>query len=84
VSVEATAGGSGADLNETERQLEEYLLEEVDGLGYFKSRLIAEELDISSKSVGHNMRGLADCSAVLSIEKWGYSSGTTWMVQPQE
>ena len=84
VSVKATSGADGADLNETEQQLEEYLLEEVDGLEYFKSRLIAEDLDLSSKSVGCNMRGLADCSTALDIEKWGYSSGTTWMVERQE
>jgi hypothetical protein len=81
VSVEEATVGSSTALNEIERQLEDYLLDEVDGLSYFKSRLIAEDLDISSKSVGHNMRRLAEDSTVLDIESWGYSSGTTWMVQ---
>ncbi|CDK38185.1 hypothetical protein [Halorubrum sp. AJ67] len=84
MSVEATSVGSSPDLNETERQLEEYLLDEADDVAYFKSRLIAKDLDLSSKSVGHNMRTLADASGVLSIEKWGYSGATTWMVQIQE
>lgn len=84
MSVEATSVGSSPDLNETECRLEEYLLDEADGVTYFKSRLIAKDLDLSSRSVGHNMRTLADASDVLSIEKWGYSGATTWMVQIQE
>lgn len=84
MSVKATSEGSDSDLSEDQQQLEEFLLEEVDELTYFKSRLIAEKLGHSSKSVGSNMRRLADCSTALLIEKWGYSSGTTWMVQQQE
>lgn len=82
MSVKATSEADGADLNETEQQLEGYLLDEVDGLEYFKSRLIAEDLDLSSKSVGCNMRGLADCSTALDsrsgdirVGRPGWSNG---------
>lgn len=84
MSVEAPSIGSSSDLNEDERQLEEYLLDKTEEIAYFKSRLISKDLDMSSKSVGCNMSSLANASSVLSIEKWGYSSGTTWMVQHQE
>lgn len=47
---------------------------------YFKSRLIAEAVDLSSKEVGTNMPTLVDGDVGLSIEKWGYSSGTTWLI----
>ena len=47
---------------------------------YFKSYLIARELDLSAKEVGSNMRAVANGGFGLEIEPWGYSSGTTWMV----
>ena len=69
-----------ADLSAKQRRILNYLHEQVDSQTYFKSRLIAEELGMSAKEVGTNMPPLVESDVDLSIEKWGYSSGTTWMV----
>jgi hypothetical protein len=69
-----------ADLTEKQQRILAYLREQVDSQTYFKSRLIADELDMSAKEVGANMTPLVEGEVDLSIEKWGYSSGTTWMV----
>lgn len=57
-----------------------YLRENAADRTYFKSRLIAEDLDLSAKEVGANMSAVAAAATDLDVEKWGYSSGTTWMV----
>ncbi|WP_253737971.1 DUF7123 family protein [Halohasta salina] len=69
-----------ADLTEKQRRILAYLREQVDNQTYFKSRLIADELGMSAKEVGTNMPPLVESEVDLTIEKWGYSSGTTWMV----
>jgi len=35
---------------------------------------------MSAKEVGTNMTAIEDGDFDVSVEKWGYSSGTTWMV----
>jgi hypothetical protein len=35
---------------------------------------------MSAREVGANMTPLVDGEFDVVIEKWGYSSGTTWMV----
>ena len=67
-------------LTEKQRRILQYLREEATRQTYFKSRLIAEDLDMSAKEVGTNMTAIADGEFDVSVEKWGYSSGTTWMV----
>ena len=57
-----------------------YLRENASDRTYFKSRLIADDLDLSAKEVGANMSAVADAATEVDVEKWGYSSGTTWMV----
>jgi DNA-binding MarR family transcriptional regulator len=74
-----TAGPSGADLSEKQRRILQYLAENAEQT-YFKSRLIADELGLSAKEVGANMRAIRREDVGLTVEKWGYSSGTTWMV----
>jgi hypothetical protein len=68
-----------ADLNEKQRRIVDHLRAEADGTAYFKSRLVGEALDMSAKEVGANMRAVRE-AAPFEIEKWGYSSGTTWKV----
>jgi len=68
------------DLTEKQRRILEFLRKHADGRTYFKSRLIGEELDLSAKEVGTNMPALRRGGFGLDIEKWGYSSGTTWKV----
>ncbi|MEM4781460.1 MAG: hypothetical protein QXG03_07885 [Halalkalicoccus sp.] len=67
-------------LNETQQRILQYLREHADSQTYFKSRLIAEDLGLTAKEVGTNMSALRSGEFGLSVEKWGYSSSTTWMV----
>ncbi|MFC5135955.1 MULTISPECIES: DUF7123 family protein [Haloferacaceae] len=67
-------------LSEKQLRILEYLRANADDRTYFKSRLIADELGLSAKEVGANMGAVADAAGEIDVEKWGYSSGTTWMV----
>jgi len=69
-----------AGLSAKQARILRYLRENAADKTYFKSRLIAEELDLSAKEVGANMSAVAEAAAEIDVEKWGYSSGTTWMV----
>lgn len=74
------ATSADGDLTPKQRRILGYLHEQVDEQTYFKSRLIADELGMSAKEVGANMTPLVEGDVDLTVEKWGYSSGTTWMV----
>ena len=67
-------------LTPKQRRILAYLRERVPGETYFKSRLIGDELDLSAKEVGSNMQAIAGAEHGLEIERWGYSSSTTWQV----
>ena len=68
------------DLSEKQQRILAYLREHADEQTYFKSRLIADELGLSAKEVGTNMTAIAEGDFAIDVEKWGYSSSTTWMV----
>ena len=79
--MSTTASATTApELSEKQRRILRYLRTNLDQRTYFKSRLIAEDLGLSAKEVGANMRALLDGDVDLTVEKWGYSSGTTWKV----
>jgi hypothetical protein len=78
------SGHVPTDLSEKQRRILAYLRDAADGKMYFKSRLVAEDLDMTAKEVGANMRALLSSDHGLDIEKWGYSSGTTWKVTRAE
>lgn len=66
-----------------EERLQTYLHQQIDdgnGEVYFKSKFIAEEVDLSPKEIGALMLKLRDSTVSLSIEKWSYTSATTWRV----
>lgn len=67
-------------LTPKQRQILAYLRERAPEETYFKSRLIGEALDLSAKEVGANMQAVACADHDLDIERWGYSSSTTWQV----
>lgn len=69
-----------SDLSEKQRRILEYLREHVGTQTYFKSRLIGEAVGLSAKEVGTNMAAIRSGEYALSVEKWGYSSSTTWKV----
>lgn len=77
VSVDAV---SDAGLSAKQAQILQYLRENAAERTYFKSRLIADDLDLSAKEVGANMTAVTEAATDIDVEKWGYSSGTTWMV----
>jgi DNA-binding Lrp family transcriptional regulator len=68
------------ELTDKQQRILQYLQREAEGQTYFKSRLIAEDLGLSAKEVGANMGALQRGEVAIEIEKWGYSSGTTWKV----
>ncbi|MDS0220714.1 hypothetical protein NDI54_05030 [Haloarcula sp. S1AR25-5A] len=79
--MSATAQSADSPLSDKQRRILEYLRSNADDQTYFKSRLIGDELGLSAKEVGTNMTAIADGDHDLAVEKWGYSSSTTWMVE---
>ncbi|QKG91878.1 hypothetical protein HPS36_03070 [Halorubrum salinarum] len=77
--LDAVAAESSG-LSAKQSQILRYLRENAADRTYFKSRLIADDLGLSAKEVGANMSAVADAATDIDVEKWGYSSGTTWMV----
>ncbi|WP_226012338.1 DUF7123 family protein [Halomicrobium salinisoli] len=69
-----------AGLSEKQARILEFLRDNADTQTYFKSRLIGEELGLSAKEVGTNMTAIAEGDFDVDVEKWGYSSATTWKV----
>ena len=55
------------------------------GKNYFKSKFIADDLDLSSREVGANLQKLAEEENIdLNIEQHARSRATTWKVtRPQ-
>ena len=71
--------------NESENKMEllaGYLRERAaDGEMYFKSKFISDDVGLSPKEIGALMVQLRDTATDLDIEKWSYTSATTWRVQ---
>ncbi len=66
-----------------QEQLREYLRRKAeDGELYFKSKFIADEVGLSPKEIGALMVQLRESATDLEIEKWSYTSATTWRVAP--
>ena len=67
-----------------ERRLKQYLRERAndDGELYFKGKFIADDVGMSPKEIGALMVKLADSAEDLEVEKWSYTSATTWRVAP--
>jgi|GEM_PF-97698 len=72
-----------AESTETKQQrLASYLREQAaDGELYFKSKFIADDVGLSAKEIGALILKLQDSVADLSIERWSYTSATTWRVE---
>ncbi len=75
-----SSSATAVDLSAKQRRILSYLREHVDGQTYFKSRLIGRDLGMTAKEVGTNMTAIADGDVDLDVERWGYSSSTTWKV----
>ncbi|QLK27863.1 hypothetical protein HYG81_12425 [Natrinema zhouii] len=68
------------DLTSKQQRILEYLRNNAATKTYFKSRLIGKELGMTAKEVGSNITALQEGDYNVEIEKWGYSSSTTWKV----
>ncbi|RLM70439.1 hypothetical protein [Halorubrum sp. Atlit-26R] len=80
VAEQDAVAADSAGLSAKQARILRYLRENAADRTYFKSRLIADDLGLSAKEVGANMSAVADAATDVDVEKWGYSSGTTWMV----
>jgi hypothetical protein len=78
--MSTTASTTDTRLSEKQRRILEFLRDNADTQTYFKSRLIGNELGLSAKEVGTNMTAIEDGEFDVDVEKWGYSSATTWKV----
>jgi CRP-like cAMP-binding protein len=79
--MSTTVQPSTDELSKEER-LKAFLTEKANnGELYFKSKFIADEVGLSPKEIGALMVKLKD-SAELEVEKWSYTSATTWRVEP--
>lgn len=74
------ADGLNLDLTEKQHRILAYLREKGATKTYFKSRNIGKALDMTAKEVGANMTAIQEGEADIDVEKWGYSSSTTWKV----
>lgn len=83
--IETTRATNTDDLSADARRLAAHLREHVEANGesYLKSRSIAEEIELSPKQIGSHMRRLQHHDTGVTVEKWGYTNGTTWRVTPE-
>ena len=80
--MSTTAKPSTAELSKEER-LKQYLKSQAaDGELYFKSKFIADEVGLSPKEIGALMVKLCESAEDIEIEKWSYTSATTWRIAP--
>ena len=76
------ADASTSDSKPKDERLADYLRARVeDGEMYFKSKFIADDVDLSSKEIGALIVKLQDSVEDLSIERWSYTGATTWRVE---
>ena len=84
--MSATAPSTEAPTTETqpeskEERLRAYLSRRAaEGEVYFKSKFISDEVGLSPKEIGALMVKLKESATDLEIEKWSYTSATTWRV----
>jgi DNA-binding MarR family transcriptional regulator len=76
----STSAAASTDLTDKQQRILAYLRQKGETKTYFKSRLIGEELGLTAKEVGTNMTAIANGEFDVDVEKWGYSSSTTWQV----
>jgi hypothetical protein len=83
MSATADPSTEADDSVSKEDRLKQFLLSKAqDGELYFKSKFIADEVGLSPKEIGALMVKLRDSATELSVEKWSYTSATTWRIEP--
>jgi len=82
MSATADPSTESDDSASKEERLKQYLHSKAqDGEMYFKSKFIADEVGLSPKEIGALMVKLRDSATELSVEKWSYTSATTWRIE---
>jgi len=80
-----TAHEPPVDGNPKAERLRQYLRERAAaGDRYFKSKFIAEDVELSPKEIGALIVRLQESATELSIEPWSYTGATTWRVEPAD
>jgi len=81
--MSATTPASEPESEGKESRLKNYLARKAeDGELYFKSKFIADEVGLSPKEIGALMVKLRDTATEINVEKWSYTSATTWRITP--
>jgi len=81
--MNATTSPSSEEEPSKEQRLKSFLAAKAaDGEMYFKSKFIADEVGLSPKEIGALMVKLKDSATELEVEKWSYTSATTWRIEP--
>ena len=80
--MSATTQPSDDEAHTKEDRLRQYLTRKVheEGEVYFKSKFIADEVGLSPKEIGALMVKLRDSAREIDVEKWSYTSATTWRI----
>ncbi|WP_254546036.1 DUF7123 family protein [Halomarina pelagica] len=79
--MSATAPAEHATTESKEDRLRTYLHRRAaDGEIYFKGKFISDDVGLTPKEIGALMVKLRDTPNDLTIEKWSYTSATTWRV----
>jgi DNA-binding Lrp family transcriptional regulator len=72
------------ELTDEDERILTYLRERArGGERYFRSRHIADAIDLTAKQVGARLPRLAEHSEDVDIEKWSRARSTTWRVTPE-
>lgn len=86
MSAQSAAVDNDTQLSPKASRLVSYLREEVNDAGgeiYIKGKFISDDVDLSPKEIGALMLQLQDTVHDLDIEKWSYTSATTWRIAAQ-
>lgn len=80
--MSAYSGPDAATRSKTDR-LVRYLRAEAERSGgelYVKGKHIADDVDLSPHEIGAILSELQDACPDVEVEKWAYTSATTWRV----
>lgn len=75
---------NNTQLSSKAEELENYLRRKLEddesGELYIKGKFISDDVDLSAKQIGQYMKQLQNAPSNINIEKWSYSSATTWRI----
>lgn len=80
MAATASADAGHPDLTEKQQTILAYLRDRVSENTYFKSKYMADDLDMSAKEIGVNIKKVQEAVTDLTIEPWAYTGGTTWKI----